>query len=301
MKFYATVDDMWKTIGITLLARGQSLASRVGGTRELLGYQGALQFPRQAWLWNEERRLSSTYGAAELLWYLSGKSDASLIHAYAPSYSNFLDDGIRANGAYGARWCENNQLHNVVTALKKAGSRQCVVTCWRSADLVTAALGASKDLPCTLTLQFLLRNDELHLIVTMRSNDVWLGMPYDIWCFTRLQLMIAGCLDVDVGQYIHQVGSLHVYDKNVERLEASVANSPGTFDPRPSASGFDCVQEMDRMIGRALALEDAFRHGQTQNVDAISNLLGSNTILGDAVLCCASKWMKTQVKDERLT
>jgi len=51
----------------------------------------------------------------------------------------------------------------------------------------------------------------------MRSNDVWLGMPYDIWCFTCIQILIAQELGVEVGSYIHQPGSLHLYEKNWEK------------------------------------------------------------------------------------
>ena len=48
-----------------------------------------------------------------------------------------------------------------------------------------------KDIPCTVSLQFLIRENKLHLFVNMRSNDVFLGLPHDIFCFTMIQEIIA--------------------------------------------------------------------------------------------------------------
>ncbi|MNP18299.1 Thymidylate synthase [compost metagenome] len=48
----------------------------------------------------------------------------------------------------------------------------------------------------------------------MRSNDIYLGMPYDIFSFTMLQEMLALELNVELGSYTHMVGSLHIYEKH---------------------------------------------------------------------------------------
>ena len=72
----------------------------------------------------------------------------------------------------------------------------------------------TKDLPCTLTLQFLIRGGKLNLIANMRSNDIWLGFPYDAFSFTCLQMKMAMELGVEVGFYIHMAGSMHLYKRN---------------------------------------------------------------------------------------
>lgn len=69
-------------------------------------------------------------------------------------------------------------------------------------------------MPCTTGLQFLLREGKLHLIANMRSNDAYLGLPHDVFCFTMLQEMVARILGVEVGGYWHSVASMHLYDKN---------------------------------------------------------------------------------------
>lgn len=68
------------------------------------------------------------------------------------------------------------------------------------------------DLPCTTTLQFLPRKGKLHMIATMRSNDVFRGLPGDVFAFTFIQEVVARMLGLEVGIYSHFVGSLHLYD-----------------------------------------------------------------------------------------
>jgi thymidylate synthase len=77
----------------------------------------------------------------------------------------------------------------------------------------------------------------------MRSNDAYLGLPHDIFCFTMLQEVMARTLGVGLGSYQHYVGSLHLYDRDRadaqqyldEGVQATVAMPsmpPG--DPWPS-------------------------------------------------------------------
>lgn len=84
-------------------------------------------------------------------------------------------------------------------------------------------LGADKkDIPCTLTLQFIVRRHELDLIVSMRSNDLWLGFPNDVFCFCVLQCWMASHLGIGIGTYYHLAGSMHLYEKNWDlALQAS--------------------------------------------------------------------------------
>lgn len=70
-----------------------------------------------------------------------------------------------------------------------------------------------------VSMQFLIREGKLNLIVCMRSNDIYLGFPYDIFNFSMFQEYIAGKLGVKLGEYIHVVGSLHYYKKMRRRLK----------------------------------------------------------------------------------
>jgi hypothetical protein len=69
-------------------------------------------------------------------------------------------------------------------------------------------------------MQFLIRHDLLHCVVTMRSNDLWLGFPYDVFTFTQIQRYLAVMLAVGLGSYTHNVGSLHLYEEHYEKAQA---------------------------------------------------------------------------------
>lgn len=227
MNEYETVDEMWAETIREIMNQGQRIVSRNGGSTEIVGWSGKLMNPLRNLVLNPARCISPTYAAAELLWYLSGTRTTDMIVTYAPSYKKFTNDGL-AMGAYGWRWRHSpafvkkmqlapgsNQLEVAVELLRKVGNtRQAVICMWDAGDLVEAWRGEWRDLPCTLTMQFILRGSQLHMITNMRSNDVWLGMPYDVFCFTAIQAIVANELEAAVGTYTHCVGSMHLYDKD---------------------------------------------------------------------------------------
>ena len=236
---YDSVDSAFINIIRDLLTNGHTTDSRNGPVRECLGAQIILENINHPFLMNERRKLSPYYACAELLWYLSGTDRTEMIEAYAPSYKNYAEDGT-AHGAYGQRLtsnledessCGENQLDLVIELLRKdPDTRQAVITFWdASKDLCQDY----KDIPCTLSLQFLIRNDVLVLITTMRSNDVWLGLPYDIFAFTCIQRLVAQALGIQCGSYVHQAGSLHLYEKNWKSAAEAMENPYFIRNPKP--------------------------------------------------------------------
>ena len=55
----------------------------------------------------------------------------------------------------------------------------------------------------------------------MRSNDAFLGLPHDVFCFTMLQEIVARTLSIEVGNYKHVVGSLHLYEQRMRARDDS--------------------------------------------------------------------------------
>ena len=86
----------------------------------------------------------------------------------------------------------------------KSTSRRAVIQVFDAVDLTKP----HKDIPCTCTLQLLLRDRRLHMLASMRSNDVFKGLPHDVFAFTMLQEIMARSLGVEIGTYKHAVGSL---------------------------------------------------------------------------------------------
>lgn len=294
---YRTMDDLWTATIRDLFANGNEIESRVGKTKELVGYSVDLSHVSQTFLLNKRRKLSPAYGCAEVLWYLSKTRSIEMIKAYAPQYEKFAEDGV-AHGAYGYRIDNNakeNQLELLVEHLRaKPSSRQAIITLWEASDLWHSVKDERKDLPCTLSLQFLIRKNRLHLVTTMRSNDAWLGLPYDVFAFTCLQWLVASVLDIEPGTYTHQAGSMHLYEKNWKAAEEAIGRNTKNFLDNPNyPSKYERLEhEWNKMIPdpwqedvqRAINREQSIRKGQS-NLD-----VPYNRMLHDCLLCCASEW-----------
>lgn len=182
---------------------------RRGDTRELLGVSLRITKPRARLSRSESRgKIFSALG--ELLWYLAGSDKLDFIEPYIPAYRDEAENGV-VHGAYGPRLLSMravDQLQSVADLLqKRSGSRRALIQLFNAEDIASD----HKEVPCTTTLQFLLRDGRLHLSATLRSNDAYLGLPHDVFCFTMLQEMMARRLGVELGEYYQYVGSMHVY------------------------------------------------------------------------------------------
>lgn len=181
---------------------------------EFLNACTVIKDPRQGLVLSEKRDLSLKYAIGELLWYLSGSNLVSSIAPYSKVWEKLSDDGETVNSAYGHRIHRRFGFDQweYVKGLLKADplSRQAVIHIKEPNNQPT------KDLPCTICIQYLIRDDKLHSTVYMRSNDIWMGFPYDVFCFTSLQVKMAMELGVGLGEYHHIAGSLHLYERNVK-------------------------------------------------------------------------------------
>ena len=193
--------------------------------KETLGVSFRITNPRHRGIFNPARKFKNSYVVAEALWYLSGNDRTDWISYYAPFWKDISDDGVTANSAYGARIFEPHdivaggrfiQWQWVINELKRdPDSRRAIIHIKTASD----SLDAKKDVPCTLALQFMIREGKLHLVVNMRSSDLILGIANDIPAFTLFQEVMAYELGVELGEYIHVSNSLHVYERHWNKLD----------------------------------------------------------------------------------
>ncbi len=211
--------NVYKKMCIYLLENGEKSSPRNMNTQEVEGAIIKVKNPRSRILNNKLRKVSIPFAIGEWLWHMEGRDDLEMIQYYAPSYDKYSDDGKILNGAYGPRI--KRSLLKIVEILKEdPDSRRAVVPIYGKED---AGLD-SKDIPCTIGFQFLIRNNKLDMIVNMRSNDIFLGFPYDTFNFTMWQEYVACKLNVEIGTYIHIANSLHFYEKDREKIvKASLA------------------------------------------------------------------------------
>ena len=258
-----TLDDTMRCVLEELLVRGELVSPSKGDCRELRGVLLEITNPR-ARLSRSESRGHAFSCLGELCWYLSGTDELEFIEYYIPKYREFAEDGILF-GAYGPRLFNMrglvNQIENIVLHLKrKPTSRQAVIQLFNAEDIIEE----HKDVPCTCTLQFMLRNDGLEMITMMRSNDAYVGLPHDVFCFTMIQELIARRLDVEPSVYRHVVGSLHLYDYNIDAAQKYLEEGwQSTKEHMPSMPVGD---PMDQLKG-FLNAEEYVRRGKLFDLD----------------------------------
>ena len=209
-----TLDDLLRQTFTRLIKQGVSVTSTRGISSELIGVMLELKNPR-ARLSRTETKGKVFSGLAELLWYLSGSNELAFIGYYLTKYKSESDDGLTIFGGYGPRLFDNrgiDQIANVVALLSEKGeSRRAVIQLFNAEDIAAP----HKDIPCTCLLQFMRRKNRLHMVVYMRSNDAFWGLPHDVFAFTMLQELIASKLGISLGTYRHAVGSLHIYEDRI--------------------------------------------------------------------------------------
>lgn len=193
--------------------------------KEIIGASFTINNIRDRIPYVAKRKFSMSYMIAELVWYLSGNNSTEWISRYSGFWKHISDDGSTANSAYGARLFKRHnkiaqgrfsQIEYVINELKRdPDSRRAVMHLRVPDDSIDARL----DVPCTLALQFFIRDNKLHQVANMRSSDLVFGIAYDIPAFTVFQEMIANELGVATGTYTHTSNSLHIYEKHFEMVK----------------------------------------------------------------------------------
>lgn len=214
---YDTLDDMLHGVLRRLLDETTTYTASKGDFKELFGCCLHLKNPRGR-LSRSEGKSKVFSALGELMWYLSKETKLDFIDYYIPNrFQEESDDQISVRSGYGERLFSFNginQVDNVIALLKKGGgsSRRAVIQLFDASDLTERF----NSIPCTCTLQFIARDDRLHMFVAMRSNDAFLGLPHDIFSFTMLQELVARSTGFEVGEYKHCAGSLHLYNRDID-------------------------------------------------------------------------------------
>lgn len=213
-----TADEAFLHWYDTLLSQDDNASSRDGEMHgEILNAVTVIKDPTRGICQNDIRNMSMRYALGEMLWYMSGKRDLKEIQKYTSAWDRVSDDGETVNSNYG--WCIRHkfgfdQWDNARLLLSaNPNTRQAVIHIKEASD------DCSLDVNCTVCLQFLLRDGKLYLTTYMRSNDIWLGFPYDVFQFTSMQVLMSMELGAELGTYTHIAGSLHLYERDIVKTE----------------------------------------------------------------------------------
>lgn len=224
-----TADSLWLKSADLLLKGDDAIhqTSRAGSTVEILNAALCLEDPRQRWVASRQPAMNPAFAIAEVVWILSGSNEANLPNYFNPVLPKFAGYDTKYHGAYGYRIRNHfgfDQLESAFQALKSnKDTRQVVLQIWDSTvDLPREnGLPLSRDIPCNISSMLKVRGGRLEWTQIMRSNDLVRGFPHNVVQFTTLQEILAGWLNVEVGQYNHYSDSLHVYESDLEELNSA--------------------------------------------------------------------------------
>lgn len=176
-------------------------------------------------LYDSCSNLAEDFGKASKFWLKLANPDSTINSAYGYLIWRKNSHGNHSYEAPGTSVAESDKYYRTPWEWAKLSlqsdkdTRQAILRF----SLPEHQWVGNKDQTCTLHAIFMIRENKLNLTVTMRSNDLTLGLVYDLPWFISLMYKMLGELsetypDLKIGTYTHQVHSLHIYDRDEEKI-----------------------------------------------------------------------------------
>jgi len=199
--------------------------------REILNFGITIENPYSNLFLNAKRSIPIDYLVNELILYFSGTRDLDHFGKASSFWNKIANDDGTVNSAYGHLIFVEENIDNTTQwnwafdqLIKDKDSRQSVM----HFNKPHHQLDGIKDFPCTLDVQFFIRENKLNMTTHMRSNDVIKGVTFDFPFFMILQQCMLVKLqmtypDLEMGQYNHLSGSMHAYENDFKLIENMLA------------------------------------------------------------------------------
>ena len=216
-----------------ILENGADKSDRTGtGTRSLFGYQMRFDLSKGfPLLTTKKLHLKSII--YELLWFIRGETNVRWLQEHGVKiWDEWADENGDLGPVYGSQWRSwpapdgrhIDQLANVLESIRsKPDSRRHIVSAWNPAEVDEMALP-----PCHCLFQFYVANGKLSCQLYQRSADTFLGVPFNIASYALLTHMVAQVCDLEVGDFVHSFGDVHLYSNHFEQAQLQL-----TREPRP--------------------------------------------------------------------
>lgn len=217
-----------------ILATGREKGDRTGtGTISTFGYQMRFDL-REGFPLLTTKKLHLKSIIYELLWFLRGDTNVHYLQEHGVRIWN---EWAREDGdlgpIYGYQWRSwpdyhgghIDQIQQIIDQLRRdPDSRRMLVSAWNVAQLDQMALA-----PCHCLMQFYVAEGRLSLQLYQRSADVFLGVPFNIASYALLLMMIAQVTGLEVGDFVHTFGDVHIYRDHLEQVELQLERTPKTL------------------------------------------------------------------------
>ena len=167
----------------------------------------------------------------ELLWFLKGDTNVQYLQDHGVRiWNEWADEHGDLGPIYGKQWRSwegaNGQTYDQIKQAidlieNNPDSRRIVVNAWNVADLPDMKLS-----PCHCLFQFYVADGKLSCQLYQRSADVFLGVPFNIASYALLTQMMAQVCDLQVGEFIHTFGDVHLYKNHLDQAREQLSREP---------------------------------------------------------------------------
>lgn len=220
-----------------IINEGADKSDRTGtGTRSLFGYQMRFDL-NQGFPLVTTKKLHLKSIIYELLWFLKGDTNIKYLKENGVKiWDEWADENGDLGPVYGKQWRSwegadgkvIDQVSELIHQLKtNPDSRRMIISAWNVADLPEMHL-----MPCHCLFQFYTSppgdngRRKLSCQLYQRSADVFLGVPFNIASYALLTMMIAQVCDMDLGEFVHSFGDVHLYKNHFEQAELQLTRKP---------------------------------------------------------------------------
>jgi len=214
-----------------ILDEGVDRGDRTGtGTRSIFGYQMRFDLEKGFPLLTTKKVFLKAI-IYELLWLLRGDTNIKFLKDNGVTiWDEWADERGELGSVYGKQWRrwetvdgkKIDQISNLIDGIKNnPESRRLIVNAWNVGEVDKMALP-----PCHCFFQFYVAKGKLSCQLYVRSNDVFLGMPFNIASYSLLTMMIAQVCDLKPGELVYTTGDTHIYKNHFEQIKLQLTREP---------------------------------------------------------------------------
>lgn len=206
-----------------ILATGSEKKDRTGvGTISTFGYQMRFDL-NEGFPLVTTKKIHLKSVIYELLWFLKGETNVSYLREHGVTiWDEWADERGELGPVYGKQWRSwttqdgktIDQISRIIERIRKdPDSRRLIVSAWNPSEVDQMALP-----PCHCLFQFYVRDGKLSCQLYQRSADAFLGVPFNIASYALLTMMVAQATQLNLGEFIHTFGDLHIYLNHLDQV-----------------------------------------------------------------------------------